>query len=784
MVAWRPRMSAGAADATIAGVIGGQLQRLQYAAGNNSHDQLHSARTGSVNTASNQDRLLHRATNDTPVKTTQQNLGAMTLSPSSHTISLPSAYKSDVPRGRRALQLLIAHPVTLATGPTDFHGVVHCNPHPKENPGQPQLCPGFINCPDCGKSDCHCPTHASGAGLDGCASWAPMNSNCSTICGKCEDVCRMACFDQSLLTNIAVCCDCSKECRTQGWHVWCSVAILFYVLLMLAKGKWRYFPIGRTMGAMFGAVAVVVTGSLSVNSLGYAGVIDLNTIATLFGLTILCGYLSKFGLTDLLVFLLSKKGLSPKLLLLRVCGVTMVLSAFVTNDAAVIFLTEPIVQVTKDMKVDPEPFLLALATSANIGSALTLVGNPQNILIAMYSGIPFCQFIVLMAPVVLIAELLNYFFLLAFYWKRLRLVGVGCNTNRSEMRGSNSEMRDPLLLDDDGSHTVRARSGSNGGEPEAQAPRPHFNPDMSRVFDPNIFDPDASNMAQSSSNMAQSFNTQVATAAAQESDHEHGKITHGRSMASILRASLLDLAETRPGHAHGSSPSERTSAQQLFGGITCVAMLAGFVFWHSIAWTVLCVVAALTLIEVYIFGGEGTAVLKHVDGSLLVMIASLFMVTGAVQQTGKPDELWKYFGGTLGGNVRDVYFNSEGHAMATSAVILTMSNLCSNVPTVMLLARSFTTTYVDLSKERGIDETVAWLLLSWTSTAAGNFTLMGSISNLIVAERSAKAGKEMSFWMHFKFGSWSTLLVTGSGTLCMLWIVKPMTQAVMNGVNF
>ena len=93
------------------------------------------------------------------------------------------------------------------------------------------------------------------------------------------------------------------------------------------------------------------------------------------------------------MYLMQRRCTSARALLFRISVLTTVLSACVTNDAAVIILTKPVLQICDQMQVEPMPFLIALATTANIGSALTLIGNPQNILIAASSGISFFHFV-------------------------------------------------------------------------------------------------------------------------------------------------------------------------------------------------------------------------------------------------------------------------------------------------------------------------------------------------------------------------------------------------------
>lgn len=95
-------------------------------------------------------------------------------------------------------------------------------------------------------------------------------------------------------------------------------------------------------------------------------------------------------------------------------------------------------------------------------------------------------------------------------------------------------------------------------------------------------------------------------------------------------------------------------------------------------------------------------------------------------------------------------------------IVLIGSNIVSNVPLVLLLSD-----YLLHSEESPAMIKRAWLLLSFVSTIAGNLTLVGSVANLIVVERS-KHSYHLEFWEYLKFGLPSTLLIVVIGTGLML----------------
>eukprot|EP00292_Cryptomonas_paramecium_P021999 CAMPEP_0113708776 /NCGR_PEP_ID=MMETSP0038_2-20120614/29182_1 /TAXON_ID=2898 /ORGANISM="Cryptomonas paramecium" /LENGTH=157 /DNA_ID=CAMNT_0000634545 /DNA_START=182 /DNA_END=652 /DNA_ORIENTATION=+ /assembly_acc=CAM_ASM_000170 len=149
----------------------------------------------------------------------------------------------------------------------------------------------------------------------------------------------------------------------------------------------KYFPIGRACGAMLGAAITVGTGVLSPETaFSSPSVIQLGVIVALFGLMIVIGHLEELGIMQRLAVLLEPANAGGEVdghaIMARVCIVGGVLSAMVTNDTACLAMAPVVARLCRRRGLRVEPVLVGLATSANIGSAGTLVGNPQNLLIA------------------------------------------------------------------------------------------------------------------------------------------------------------------------------------------------------------------------------------------------------------------------------------------------------------------------------------------------------------------------------------------------------------------
>ncbi len=149
--------------------------------------------------------------------------------------------------------------------------------------------------------------------------------------------------------------------------------------------------IGRPAGALLGAVAMVACGVLDFGAAKSA--IDLDTLLFLLGMMIVLGYLEISGFFEVVErWILGRAGSARGLLWLVVLS-SGTLAALFMNDTVCLMLTPIVVRVTRRLNLRPAPYLIALATAANIGSTATLLGNPQNALVAVRSGIGFLAFL-------------------------------------------------------------------------------------------------------------------------------------------------------------------------------------------------------------------------------------------------------------------------------------------------------------------------------------------------------------------------------------------------------
>ncbi len=198
-----------------------------------------------------------------------------------------------------------------------------------------------------------------------------------------------------------------------------DIAFIIFLLtyILMALGQPPLFRIDRTGAAIIGASCMIIFDVLSVYEAYEA--IDYKTILILFGMMILIANLRLSGFFNIILNFLANRIQSPIFLLYLLIFSSGILSAFFINDTICLIFTPFILDLTKRLKLNPKPYLLALCMSANIGSVATITGNPQNIIIGTASGIPYSTFFIKLFPVALVGLLICALLLQWFYKKEL-----------------------------------------------------------------------------------------------------------------------------------------------------------------------------------------------------------------------------------------------------------------------------------------------------------------------------------------------------------------------------
>jgi Na+/H+ antiporter NhaD/arsenite permease-like protein len=197
-----------------------------------------------------------------------------------------------------------------------------------------------------------------------------------------------------------------------------SSIVFAFTYLLLAWPRLRWLPIGRPAAALVGAVAMVLIGALSPTRAYEA--IDGNTLVLLFALMAFSGHLERAGLFERLSDAALRSELSPGALLTLLVFGSGLLSALLLNDTVCVFLTPIVCNVCVRRGLPLGPYLMALATSSNIGSAATLIGNPQNILIGSLGPLDFRSYAAAVAPAALLGLAVNALLLRLWFRRALR----------------------------------------------------------------------------------------------------------------------------------------------------------------------------------------------------------------------------------------------------------------------------------------------------------------------------------------------------------------------------
>lgn len=181
--------------------------------------------------------------------------------------------------------------------------------------------------------------------------------------------------------------------------------------------------IDRPAGALVGAVLMVVTGVLTLDQ-AFAAV-DLHTLLLLLGMMIITVYLRMAGFFELMAYRIISLSRTPMQLLMLVTVSSGVLSALFVNDTICLLYTPIVLAVTTQLSVNPMPYLLALAAASNIGSVMTVTGNPQNMLIGIYSKIPYLSFFSALFPITIIGLLASAAVIRVVYRNELSKANFG-----------------------------------------------------------------------------------------------------------------------------------------------------------------------------------------------------------------------------------------------------------------------------------------------------------------------------------------------------------------------
>jgi len=184
------------------------------------------------------------------------------------------------------------------------------------------------------------------------------------------------------------------------------LTIFALTYLALALGRLPYVRLDRTGAATVGAIAMVLTGTLSEGAAGRA--VDFHTLGLLLGMMILVADLRQSGVFAYVAHTVFRRARTGYGLLALIVAVSGVLAAFFVNDVVCLILAPLLTGIAADTGIDAVPLLLGLATATNIGSAATITGNPQNMIVAGFAKLRYVSFLRHVGPSAVVGLILDF----------------------------------------------------------------------------------------------------------------------------------------------------------------------------------------------------------------------------------------------------------------------------------------------------------------------------------------------------------------------------------------
>lgn len=486
------------------------------------------------------------------------------------------------------------------------------------------------------------------------------------------------------------------------------VYFAFWVFLMFPN--W-FLPIGRPGIALGGGLCMVVFRYILVltgqgPAFNAERVIIMEPLFLLFGLMLTTIYLEKMergGLFDKLRDSLDDPvnwKRSAKIMTMSTVG-----SAAVMNDSIVLIFSGVVVDLCVRHKVaNSLPYLLSLATTANIGSALTMTGNPQNILIVSlaYDDIGWLEFAGNMILPVLAATIINSTMMFVYYAPELFPGSSGFGENFGIMFGGN---RTPEMLAQEHAFYARQAAAKEGREDVVDTGRWSLWSRIQVVIVTLFLVCFAAGLDVCVTSIC--AGALLMCVAAYKRQHYDPKPDNTDYDA---EGNPLPVKKTYDMDGNEIEPLEEELVT------------------------------------------ESETTLTEVDYGLLMLFIGQFVLIGSFDDTGVPQA---FFNITMGGCAEQM--TSVPCVYWFVLIITILSNIASNVPICQMLAATFP-----------YASPYDWLQVSFSATVAGNLTMLGSAANMIVAFQAAKVGdRTFTSERHAPFGVPSTLFCLYAGTFLL-----------------
>ncbi len=226
---------------------------------------------------------------------------------------------------------------------------------------------------------------------------------------------------------------------------WIAVGVFVIAYLMICFES--FHGAHKTVIALGGAAIILMFKVLSQQEAFYSmdfG-IDWNVVFLLMSMMIIVNIMKPTGAFEYLAIKCAKfaKG-EPYRIIAVFCVVTAVISAFIDNVTTVLLIAPVILIITKELEINPIPFLISVALASNIGGTATLIGDPPNIMIASRSGLNFMDFVYHLTPVIIIIMLVYLVMIKLMFGKKLQVTQAA--KERIMQLNEKEQVKDPALI--------------------------------------------------------------------------------------------------------------------------------------------------------------------------------------------------------------------------------------------------------------------------------------------------------------------------------------------------
>ena len=198
-------------------------------------------------------------------------------------------------------------------------------------------------------------------------------------------------------------------------HLIIGILIFSLSYIMIVSEK-----LNRTVVALFGAVLMILFQVVSQEeALEH---VDFNTLGLLIGMMIIVNIIKRTGLFQYLAIKTAKlaKG-DPVKIILYFSIIAAVASGLLDNVTTILLIVPVTLVISDTLKINPVPFIISEVMAANIGGAATLIGDPPNIMIGSFTGLSFVDFVINLAPLMLVIFIVTIFFIKIIYRKSLKV---------------------------------------------------------------------------------------------------------------------------------------------------------------------------------------------------------------------------------------------------------------------------------------------------------------------------------------------------------------------------